>query len=226
MPEMDGYEATRAIRKREKSLEQPCPWKSPVYIIAMTANAMQGDRQKCFAVGMEDYLSKPVRASELQAALERWKLTKKQIDRRTFSSNVPIPLPKSDTVDVVETESSAVLLTEEDCPVDMQRLMEVSGDDPEEVRVLVGLFLVQSEDLVKKLGAAIQSGAASEVTQLAHQYIGLSADCGMTAIVSPLQELERLGRSGFLNGAEQSFADANNQLSRIKQFLTGYLPET
>ncbi len=76
MPEMDGYEATRAIRKREQSLGQPCPWKSPVYIIAMTANAMQGDSEKCFAVGMEDYLSKPVRAPELQAALERWKLAR------------------------------------------------------------------------------------------------------------------------------------------------------
>jgi two-component system, sensor histidine kinase and response regulator len=69
MPEMDGYEATRSIRKREQSLEEPCPWKSPVYIIAMTANAMQGDREKCLAVGMDDYLSKPVRAPELQAVL-------------------------------------------------------------------------------------------------------------------------------------------------------------
>jgi CheY-like chemotaxis protein len=73
MPEMDGYEATRAIRKREQSLEQPCPWKSPVYIIAVTANAMQGDREKCLAAGMNDYLSKPMRAAELQAALERGK---------------------------------------------------------------------------------------------------------------------------------------------------------
>jgi signal transduction histidine kinase/DNA-binding response OmpR family regulator/amino acid transporter len=74
MPEMDGYEATRAIRKREQSFEQPCPWKSPVYIIALTANAMQGDREKCLAVGMDDFLSKPFRPSELQAVLERWKL--------------------------------------------------------------------------------------------------------------------------------------------------------
>jgi signal transduction histidine kinase/CheY-like chemotaxis protein len=69
MPEMDGYEATRLIRKREQSLEEPCPWKSPVYIIAMTANAMQGDREKCLAAGMDDYLSKPVRAPKLQAVL-------------------------------------------------------------------------------------------------------------------------------------------------------------
>ena len=74
MPEMDGYEATRAIREREQSLEQRCPWRSPVYIVAMTASAMQGDREKCLAVGMDDYLSKPVRGPELQAMLERWKL--------------------------------------------------------------------------------------------------------------------------------------------------------
>ena len=73
MPEMDGYEATRAIRRREKNLDQCSSWKSPVYIIAMTAHVMQGDHEKCLEAGMDDYLSKPVRAAELQAALERGK---------------------------------------------------------------------------------------------------------------------------------------------------------
>ena len=72
MPEMDGLEATRIIRKRELDTSRPCPWKSPVHIIALTANAMQGDREKCLAVGMNDYVSKPVRLGELIAALERW----------------------------------------------------------------------------------------------------------------------------------------------------------
>jgi CheY-like chemotaxis protein len=74
MPEMDGYETTGAIRKREQCSDQRCSWKSPVRIIAMTANAMQGDREKCLAAGMDDYLTKPVRLAELQAVLERWRL--------------------------------------------------------------------------------------------------------------------------------------------------------
>jgi CheY-like chemotaxis protein len=73
MPEMDGYEATQAIRRMEVETSKPCPWNVPLHIIAMTANAMQGDREKCLAVGMNDYVSKPVRVTELHAALSRWK---------------------------------------------------------------------------------------------------------------------------------------------------------
>jgi two-component system, sensor histidine kinase and response regulator len=75
MPEMDGYEATRAIRQRERNPQEGCGWKSPVHIIAMTADAMQTSAEKCLLTGMNDYLSKPVLLPELKAALERWKQT-------------------------------------------------------------------------------------------------------------------------------------------------------
>ena len=70
MPELDGYETTRTIRKRERGSDARCSWKTPMYIVALTANAIQGDREKCLAAGMDDYVSKPVRLPELQAALE------------------------------------------------------------------------------------------------------------------------------------------------------------
>jgi len=76
MPEMDGYEATQCIRKREHEASTSGRLKSRVHIIAMTANAMQGDQEKCLAAGMDDYVSKPVREADLRAVLERWTQTR------------------------------------------------------------------------------------------------------------------------------------------------------
>jgi CheY-like chemotaxis protein len=73
MPEMDGYDTTRAIRIWEQSSGRDSNCKFPVHIIAITASAMQGDREKCLAAGMDDYLSKPIRFQELQTVLESWK---------------------------------------------------------------------------------------------------------------------------------------------------------
>jgi len=75
MPEMDGYGATQAIRKSERSRNEGCTWKSPLHIIALTADAMEANAEKCLRMGMNDYLSKPVRLPDLKAALERWKQT-------------------------------------------------------------------------------------------------------------------------------------------------------
>jgi CheY-like chemotaxis protein len=69
MPEMDGFAATRAIREREQAAGRHVP------IVAMTANAMQGDRERCLSAGMDDYLSKPVRLEPLRQVLERWART-------------------------------------------------------------------------------------------------------------------------------------------------------
>jgi PAS domain S-box-containing protein len=71
MPEMDGFEACRLLRTAERTTK--CSWKPPVWIIALTANAMSGEREKCLAAGMDDYLSKPVRPAEIRNALKRWK---------------------------------------------------------------------------------------------------------------------------------------------------------
>ena len=72
MPEMDGLEATRAIRERQKDGAAHPNYQSRIIIVAMTAQAMQGDREKCLAAGMDDYLAKPIRPKDVRAIIERW----------------------------------------------------------------------------------------------------------------------------------------------------------
>jgi predicted ATPase/signal transduction histidine kinase/DNA-binding response OmpR family regulator/HPt (histidine-containing phosphotransfer) domain-containing protein len=217
MPEMDGYEAARKIRVREQSANRGPDWKSPVHIVAVTANALRGDREKCLAAGMNDYLSKPIRLRELQAVLERWKLEAQGRPHATVDSELTTAGSRPGSVD----RSEDVLTGPEPvegAAVDLQRLFAVS-DGVGELRELIDLYLQQSNQLLEDLGVAIRSGESDDIERCAHKLLGASANCGMTSILSPLRELESMGRSGRLEGVEQTYADANRQLDRIKKFL-------
>jgi two-component system sensor histidine kinase/response regulator len=89
MPEMDGYDAARRIRAQERRQNHGPSWKSSIHIIAITANAMEGDREKCIAAGMDEYLSKPIRLQELRLVLERWRA--KNQSRSDLSNDAPTP---------------------------------------------------------------------------------------------------------------------------------------
>jgi PAS domain S-box-containing protein len=217
MPKMDGYEATQAIRKKEGSLDQSRLPKSPVHIIAITANAMQGDAEKCFAAGMNDYLSKPIGLLDLRVALERWQ-PPVQVDR--FN---PFGNDRVSDAEVAARGISSAPIEREETPVDIECLTEATGNDPEQLRQLIELYLRNSRELMKDLEAAIQTGTSREIETLAHKYVGASASCGMTAIVGSLRELEQMGRANELSGAAKSYACAMEQLDRIRQFLTDHL---
>ncbi len=107
MPEMDGLEATRAIRERQKDGAAHPNYQSRIIIVAMTAQAMQGDREKCLAAGMDDYLSKPVLPKDVRAIVERWgsqatpaapiaPMPKADVPAPTPKADVPAPMPKAD----------------------------------------------------------------------------------------------------------------------------------
>ncbi|MBI4028148.1 MAG: response regulator, partial [Verrucomicrobia bacterium] len=211
MPGLDGYETTRTIRRHEQERHQGAESKPAIHIIAMTANAMQGDREKCLAAGMNDYVSKPVRTPELRAAFERWKAgVSDQIAHQTGSDA---------SVIMGEPETGAASSP----PVDMERLQEVASGDPEQTGIIARLYLDQAHQLIGNLDSAIKSGSARDVAHFAHKCGGASSTCGMTAVVAPLCELERMGREGRLNGAEQLSAQLNRQLGLVEGFLAAHL---
>jgi CheY-like chemotaxis protein len=117
MPEMDGLEATRAIRKLQQDGGN-ANFEARIVIIAMTAQAMQGDREKCIAAGMDDYLAKPIRPKDVRAIIERWS--------SKLDSTAPV-LPAS-------PPAAATPPIPEVPPVEMDRLMDLGGGDQESLR--------------------------------------------------------------------------------------------
>jgi len=222
MPEMDGYEATREIRRREQAGDGSCTWKAPVHIIAMTANAMQGDREKCLTAGMTDYVSKPVKAGELQAALDRARQALADRVDNAGSPNTSGAVPDKPGAKA-QPPAAEPDLEAGNPPVEVARLVDISDGDAEQIRELVMLYRTQANEIVNSMEAAIRSGSAHELEQLAHKGLGISANCGMTAVVAAFKELQDLGRQGDLQAAEPAHAKAVKQLRRIERFLAAYI---
>jgi CheY-like chemotaxis protein len=187
MPVMDGLAATREIRRSHSH---------PVRIIAMTANAMAEDRQRCLEAGMDDFLSKPVRAADLGRVLQDCKPP----------AGVARPSPAG------SPEAA-------DLPVDLERLLEITGRDTEMFRQIVHDYLEQAEEILSSIALAIEGRSAGEIRELAHKLCGSSKACGMQAIVPPLRKLEQLGEAAQFERAHDFHQDAVRQLNRIRRFL-------
>ena len=201
MPEMDGLEATRRIRQ----WEQGQPGRRPAVIIALTANAMLGDREKCLAAGMNDYLAKPLRLPALKDSFEKWGRAIHQ------SRSAPAPVPAPAAAPAGDTSDEQL--------VDMDRLTELAGGGEDDLRDLVELYLKQTADQVEKLQVALKAGAGPEIRRIAHSCVGASATCGMQTLVAPLRELEHMGEHGQLADAQRPLNVVVREFERVRQFL-------
>jgi CheY-like chemotaxis protein len=184
----------------------------------MTANAMTGDREKCLAAGMDDYLSKPVRPEDVRTIVERW------------GSAAAMPEPPAPTVARTETATAALhsrsgppTTVETNPPVNMERLHDFTNGNADDLRELINLYLKQTSEQITQLLAAVKAGAAPEVRRLAHSCAGASATCGMSGIVPLLQELEREGDAGELIHAAELSQRVEKEFNRICEFLEAYL---
>ena len=220
MPEMDGLEATRCIRLREKERAGTSNPKPPTTIIAMTASAMMGDREKCLRAGMDDYLSKPVRPEAVQAALLRWG----PIARNSLREPILAAATTRATAEPPPSLSRAA--GREEPAVDMERLIDLAGGGETGLLELTDLYLSQTTEQMESLKVAVETGAVQEVERIAHKSAGASATCGMNAIVLPLRELERQGHEGKLSDAVALVSQASKELERIRIFLNNRLRQS
>ncbi len=197
MPEMDGLEATKLLRKRQM-IGGYVNYQSRIIIVAMTAHAMTGDREKCIAAGMDDYLAKPVRPKDVREMIERWG------GKIMFESKSP---------------AAATNGTGAEPAVDMDRMKDLTDGNADGLRELVEMFLKQTHKQFDQIQAAIRDGKADDVRRVAHSCAGASATLGMTHLVPKLRDLEKLGATGSLPDADKLCQAAMQEYVRVQEFL-------
>jgi len=210
MPEMDGLTATRAIRERQKDTAAHPNYNSRILIIAMTAHALQSDRERCAAAGMDDYLAKPIRPADVRGMIERW-APQIQPDAAIRPATAP---------DAAATQ--AVPAPAGEPPVEMTRLADLTEGDPDSMRELVDLFYTQTEKQFQQIEDAVRANKTADVGHIAHSCKGASATLGMARLAAVLLKLEKLGKSGALAGGEELCAEARREFKDIRIFLAGH----
>ena len=188
MPVMDGYEATAAIRSREKRTGQHMP------IVAMTANALAGDRERCIAAGMDDYVRKPVNPGDLLDALRRWGGMRQAAEL----ANLPGP-----ALTVLNPE----------------QLLEACGGDHELAGEITAEFASTAPAAFDSVASAIAGANFGALVAAAHNLKGSCWAIGAAALGATLQELELMGKAGDLSNAGETLRVARAQLAELLMAL-------
>ncbi len=222
MPEMDGYEATREIRRREANIQESSipserqatgdegKVRAHIPIIAMTANAMQGDRDRCVASGMDDYLSKPIRAQDLDRVLSQW-----------------LP-PHERHLDhgegVAEDRPGGKILFPSDdgqpLSLDVSVLKELHGlGGAPLLSRLVEQFIHDASECVENIQRAVSEGSIKAFTDAAHGLKGICGNIGAQQLAKLSADLEAYGKEGNVQDAESLFPCLQEEFQQTQKIL-------
>jgi hypothetical protein len=190
MPEMNGLDATRAIRAGERSTARHLP------IVAMTAHAMAGDRERCLAAGMDEYLTKPIRGEALISHVERFAMA-----TDPSSSHRAAPAFNLD-----------------------EALQRVDGDR-DLLAEIAGIFLSDAPAMVADLLAAVNAGDAAAVSRTAHRLKGSILTFGAPGAAGAALTLEASGRAGDLSTAHADVERLSAEVDRLREGLESLVRE-
>ncbi len=222
MPEMDGYETTRKIRIAKTGVLNP-----GIPVIAMTANAMKGDREKCLRAGMNDYLAKPISPDALSAALDKWLgddmsaqfIDQKLSQNQKSSANTlqaSIPPDKLRLVQKTKEQKPIVF----DRSAFLERLM---GDEDLSKKIIAG-FLEDIPTQIFDLKKPIQQGNASKAGSQAHKIKGAASNVGGIAMSAVAYEMEKAANDDDLKRLSEMLPILEMEFERLQQAMGGKYP--
>jgi signal transduction histidine kinase/DNA-binding response OmpR family regulator/HPt (histidine-containing phosphotransfer) domain-containing protein len=205
MPVMDGIEASREICARWPEGRRP-------RIIAVTAEAMEGDREKCLRAGMDDYMVKPVTLERLSSVLARCRPVSEPVETEPATAAEPIAVVSTGLVD--EAIDRRVL---------DQLREDLGGSAP--VGEVIATFLEKTPAILAELRDAAARSDAERIRQAAHTIKGTSATLGARWLADRCAELERLGRAGDVSDAAEGVTAVENAYRSVEAALVGAVPE-
>jgi two-component system, sensor histidine kinase and response regulator len=199
MPEMDGLTATERIRATEEEGKH-------TIIVALTANAMKGEREKCLEVGMDDYLAKPVVQKSMAETIERWRA--KLVHQEPAQAEQQVVTPDQQVIDRSRLDELADLGDEENATW---------------LQSIVDNFREDASSRIVKLVVAAETGDSRQLEQVAHALKGSCGNIGAMTMAAHAQSLQMLGRSGTVHGAVDMIAALEREFERVKTELELYV---
>ena len=213
MPEMDGYELTAAIRAAEQG-------GGHTPIVALTANALKGEADRCREVGMDDYLSKPVRLADLQAALEKW--------LPAVAEPAPVePMPgcRADAAHAEFSGAAGMRGPGSSCasvPVDVNVLKTLVGDDPAVIREFLRDFRISAAKIAAELKTACNNGQAKQAGALAHKLKSSALSMGALALGELCAAMEQAGKSVKIGALTALLPRFEAEIAAVDKYLGSF----
>jgi CheY-like chemotaxis protein len=194
MPLMDGLEATKHIREKEKSSSEHIP------IIAMTAHALKGDKDRCLNAGMDDYIAKPIKTDELFVKIRR------------FASDIKIEKPKKKPRKISC-----------DFDLDMSTITSNFDGDSELFKEIFEMFQKAYPDQIETLRRMILKNNSEAVEKIAHRLAGSVSNFNISVIKNTALKLEKMGREKRLQGAEKELSRLEAQINKFVTFIEEHI---
>lgn len=187
MPELDGFEATREIRRLERSGIRLTADGSPIPVIALTANAVRGDKEKCLAAGMNDYATKPIDRQQLLRSLANWLKPRAAAGRQTGAQEDDQTADRRPSV-----ELTADRLVEPGAPIDFGELMQRCGGDQGFAIRMLEMFRQRLPESRHQLSDAVANQDYSQARRVLHSLKGSAANLSAVTIQQQAAQLEQL----------------------------------